>query len=143
MSLAPPEFFLDTAYAVALSVKSDSNHERAVALSRQVLRLRARLVTTQAVLIEIGNALASLRYRKAAIEMLSSMARDSTLEVVPVSDDLYQRALALYCGRHDKEWGLTDCVSFVVMGDRALTAALTTDRHFQQAGFQALLRQAG
>jgi uncharacterized protein len=39
----------------------------------------------------------------------------------------------------DKEWGLTDCVSFVVMQERKLTHALTTDRHFSQAGFADLL----
>ena len=40
-----------------------------------------------------------------------------------------------------KEWGLTDCISFIVMEDNGLTEALTTDEHFQQAGFRALLRE--
>jgi predicted nucleic acid-binding protein len=38
-----------------------------------------------------------------------------------------------------KDWGLTDCISFVVMKDNGLSDALTTDSHFQQTGFQALL----
>jgi len=48
--------------------------------------------------------------------------------------------LALFCSRLDKEWGLIDCVSFIVMQERGLTNALTTDEHFEQAGFRALLR---
>jgi len=50
--------------------------------------------------------------------------------------------LELYRQRPDKEWGLTDCLAFVVMRQRGLTEALTSDEHFEQAGFKALLRQA-
>ena len=48
----------------------------------------------------------------------------------------------LYEARMDKEWGLVDCLSFHVMWDRGLTKALTSDEHFEQAGFVALLRQS-
>jgi predicted nucleic acid-binding protein len=61
------------------------------------------------------------------------------IEVVPVSRALYERAFALYRGRNDKDWGMTDCVSFVVMEDRGIRQALTADDHFRQAGYQALL----
>jgi predicted nucleic acid-binding protein len=50
------------------------------------------------------------------------------------------RAFQLFSDRADKEWGLTDCVSFVVMADRGTREALTADEHFQQAGFVPLLR---
>jgi hypothetical protein len=53
---------------------------------------------------------------------------------------LYQQSLYFYSNRTDKEWGITDCLSFVVMHEQAISVALTTDVHFQQAGFQALLR---
>ncbi|KAF5428591.1 hypothetical protein C5S39_11130 [Candidatus Methanophagaceae archaeon] len=52
-----------------------------------------------------------------------------------------QRAIDFYRDREDKEWGLTDCISFIVMGDQGLTDALTADEHFEQAGFRALLRE--
>ena len=54
---------------------------------------------------------------------------------------LLRRGLDLYEARTDKEWGLVDCVSFIVMSDRGLTEALTSDEHFEQAGFVALLRR--
>jgi len=72
--------------------------------------------------------------------LLDSLETDPNVDILPVSEPLYARALQLYRERPDKEWGLTDCVSFLVMRDRRLTEALTTDEHFQQAGFRALLR---
>jgi predicted nucleic acid-binding protein len=58
-----------------------------------------------------------------------------------MSEDLYERAFRFYQSRQDKEWGITDCISFVIMQDRGLTEALTTDENFQQAGFRALLKE--
>jgi len=54
---------------------------------------------------------------------------------------LFADGFGLYQGRPDKEWGLVDCVTFVVMKKRGITEALTADEHFEQAGFQALLRR--
>jgi predicted nucleic acid-binding protein len=60
------DLFLDTSYAIALSSPSDTGHERAVALSLEIERLKPAIVTTRPVLIEIGNALAKPKYRSAA-----------------------------------------------------------------------------
>jgi len=43
----------------------------------------------------------------------------------------------------DKEWGLVDCLSFVIMRERGITEALTPDRHFTRAGFKALFINSG
>ena len=93
----------------------------------------------RSVIVEIGNALSKQRYRHAAVELLQSLEADPNVTIVRLTEDLYARAFRLFRERPDKEWGLTDCVSFVVMQDRKITEALTTDEHFQQAGFQALL----
>ena len=135
------EVFLDTAYAIALSSTNDQFHARAVALAEQLEALGTRLVTTRAVLLEIGNALSKQRYRQAAVQLLASLEADPKVDIVPLSESLYARAMQLYRERPDKEWGLTDCESFLIMQDRGLTEALTTDEHFQQAGFRALLRE--
>jgi predicted nucleic acid-binding protein len=134
------EIFLDTAYAIALSSVSDEHHERAVLISEDLEAAQSRLLTTRAVVLEIGNALAKRRYREAAVELLSALEEDSNVEIVPVSEELYEKAFELYRHRPDKEWGLTDCISFVVMEERGIQSALTTDGHFAQAGFEALLR---
>ncbi|HEX6649297.1 MAG TPA: PIN domain-containing protein [Pyrinomonadaceae bacterium] len=131
--------FLDTSYAVALSALTDQNHQRAVELSEELETSGSQFVTTRAVLLEIGNALARVRHREAAVKLLTAVENDPKVEIVGASDELYLRALAMYRGRLDKEWGLIDCMSFVVMKDKGLTDALTADKHFQQAGFHALL----
>ena len=135
------EVFLDRAYAIALSAPSDQLYARDVELEEQLEALGTRLVTTRAVLLEIGNALSKPRYRQAAVQLLAALEADPKVDIVPLSESLYARARQLYHERPDKEWGLTDCVSFLVMQDRGLTEALTTDEHFQQAGFRALLRE--
>ncbi len=136
------EVFLDSAYATALAASSDQLHTKAMALAGQLEADGTRLVTTRAVLLEIGNALSKRRYRGAAVQLLAALAADPLVEVVALSEGLYARAFRLYQERPDKEWGLIDCSSFVVMQERGLTAALTADEHFEQAGFRALLRQS-
>ena len=83
--------------------------------------------------------MAKQRYRSAAIKLLTALEEDPNVEIIPLSEELYKRGLRLYRERLDKEWSLTDCISFVVMQERGLTEALTTDKHFQQAGFNVLL----
>lgn len=90
--------------------------------------------------LEIGNALSRLPYREAAVALLKSLEEDPNVEIVSLTEELYKEAFELYQQRTDKEWGMTDCISFTVMRERNLQEALTTDKHFQQAGFKALLR---
>jgi predicted nucleic acid-binding protein len=140
--MIPPEVFLDTAFALALANPNDVLHGRTTILADQLEAAHTRLITTRAILLEIGNSLAKLRYRAASVQLLQSLETDPNVEIIPLSDDLYERAFQLYQQRPDKEWSLTDCISFVVMQDRGLTHALTPDKHFQQAGHRALLRDA-
>jgi len=134
------EVFLDTSFAIALSSITDQNHERAVRLANQIETNKTRLVTTQAILLEIGNSLSKQKYRAAAIQLLESIEADPNVEVVLLTNSLYRLAFSLFKQRDDKEWGLVDCISFIVMQDRGIADALTTDTHFQQAGFRALLK---
>lgn len=133
------ELFLDTSYAVALAVRTDPFHHKARAISSGIELKKAKLVTTRAIALEIGNSLAKQRQRPGAVQLLDSLDSDPRIEVVPLSDSLYRRGFDLFRQRMDKEWGLTDCISFLVMQDRGLTDSLTTDHHFEQAGFRALL----
>ena len=62
------------------------------------------------------------------------------MEIVSPSLDLFEQGVELFAHRPDKQWSLTDCISFVVMQDRGLTEALTANHHFEQAGFVAMLK---
>src|SRR5262245_38611219 len=65
----------------------------------------------------------------------------SGYEIVPASAALFAKGLHLHEQRPDKEWSLTDCIWFVVLSDRGISRALTHDHHYEQAGFEALLRR--
>jgi uncharacterized protein len=136
------EVFLDTAYAIALSSPDDQLHKDALALANELETEGARLVTTWGVILEIGNCLSKQRYRAAGVRLIASLLADPKVEIVPLSPEMLKGAYPLYKERADKEWGLTDCVSFVVMGERGIGEVLTADEHFRQAGFQPLLRPA-
>ena len=133
------ELFLDSAFVIALSIETDSFHKKAAQISENLEG--EILVTTRAILLEIGNALSKPPYRKASVALLRSLETDETVVIVPLSEDLYQKGMTLFVKRTDKEWGLIDCISFVVMQERKISEALTTDVHFQQAGFHALMRE--
>jgi hypothetical protein len=90
--MAETEVFPDTAYAIALSAPNDSHHGQAVKLARWIEASSIRLVTTRAVMLEIGNALAKARYRKAAVELLDAMENDNTVEIVTLSEEFWGRA---------------------------------------------------
>jgi predicted nucleic acid-binding protein len=92
-------------------------------------------------LLEFCDGLAKLRYRGLAVRSVEYLRRDQTVEIVSTSSQILHAAWQLFKSRSDKEWGLTDCTSFVIMRQLGLHVALTADRHFQQAGFQALLLQ--
>ncbi len=134
------KLFVDTSYAVALSSVSDQHNQQARLLAQQIRQYKSTFITTRAVLFEIGNSLSRLRFRKEGATLLTTFESDVNVEIVNVVSELYNRALQLFVKRPDKEWSLTDCLSFVVMQERGLTDALTSDEHFEQAGFRALLR---
>ena len=134
-----PPIFIDTGYILALVNKTDQYHEQARATASLVY---PPFITTEAVLTEIGNALAKARWRQLGMNTLKALRNDPNIETVPVDTTLFDRAVKLYSSRLDKEWGLTDCISFVVMEERNSTQVLTTDRHFEQAGFQNVLIDA-
>ncbi len=135
-----PDLFLDTGYVVALVSKRDEHHRQAHRLAEEVKQSRSSIVTTDAVLVEIGNALAAVRFRATAVGYVERLRKDPAAEIVPVTPDLLQRGFTLYKERQDKEWGWTDCISFIIMREWSLRDALTADGNFEQAGFNALLR---
>jgi predicted nucleic acid-binding protein len=130
---------VDTAYVLALISHRDQWHHHASRWSRQLEAGRVPLLTTEFVLTEVGNALASVIERKFAVETIKTLQASEYVEIIPASRMLFDAGLDLYASRLDKDWGLTDCTSFVVMKERGIGDALTVDRHFQQARFRALL----
>lgn len=132
------KIFVDTLFIVALINKRDQHHQKALELSEEFENYP--LITTDAVFLEVGNALSS-NYKNEAVELMEYFLESDDVEVVRLSPDLFDEALNLYKKHQDKSWGLVDCISFVVMKRYEVTQSLTFDRHFIQAGFQALMKQ--
>ncbi len=131
--------FVDTGYVYAVLSPRDQWHREAVLWQEKIISERLSLITTEFVLTEIADGLAAVNYRQTALQTIRLFYENPLVEIVPATSALFAQAVNLYERRPDKNWGLTDCTSFVVMTENKLAEALTTDDHFRQAGFTALL----
>jgi predicted nucleic acid-binding protein len=129
--------FADTAFFLALINPRDQYHTLAAELNS---RLEAPLLTTAWVLVEFANAISASQSRKSFERVLTRLQSEADATIVEPKSELFARGCRLYISRPDKDWSLTDCISFVVMERDGLADALTADRHFEQAGFRPLLR---
>lgn len=131
--------FLDSSGIIAFLASDDAHHVPAVQEFNALYTRRQPLVTTAVVLCEVGDGFACRHNWEAARPLLERIYFDPQIEVVSLDLPLLRRALDLKARRQDKRWGLTDCVSFVVMQERGISTAFTADHDFVQAGFRALL----
>ncbi len=88
----------------------------------------------------MADGFANTRHRSLVQPLITRWRHSPLSEVVPVSASLLNEAIELYHRYQDKAWTLTDCISFLIMRERGITEALTGDRHFEQAGFIAMLK---
>jgi uncharacterized protein len=128
--------FADTFYFLALFNKSDKAHARAWLFNAADVPA----VTTTWVSTEVADAFAAPGNRELFLQLLETLHQSPEMKIVPASQELFDCGVELFRQRADKDWALTDCISFVVMQDQGITDALTGDRHFEQAGFRALLK---
>jgi len=128
--------FADTSFYVAILSPHDAWHDRAVSFAAG---FTGRIVTTEFVLVEVGNFFCRGRGRMMFETLIDNLDRAEDIEIIPASAELFREGFALYRARPDKEWSFTDCVSFAVMHSSEIAEALTADHHFEQAGFSILL----
>jgi len=135
-------WFADTSGWAAWLGRRERFHDLAQSLVAEAWRDDRHLVTTNYVLTEIAALLSSpLRVpRPQQIQFVTDLRNAPWVDIIHVDPALDSAAWALWTSRPDKEWSLVDCASFVVMQRDGLTGALTTDRHFEQAGFVRLLK---
>jgi predicted nucleic acid-binding protein len=131
--------FLDTNGWLALLNASEELHQRADAFWRSLGNRNYSVVLTDWIIAETGNGLARTLARERFALIAQSLFTNPRCRVVFVTPSLVRQGLDLFRQRADKQWGLVDCVSFSVMTNEGINEAFTTDRHFEQAGFKALL----
>ena len=131
--------FADTFHFLALLSPEDEHHGRVKTYAET---FRGAIVTTEWILTEVANGLSGSPYRREAARLIATLPLIPNVIVIGSDPELFQRGTRLYADRPDKEWSLTDCISFTVMRDEKVTEALTRDHHFKQAGFVPLFADA-
>jgi len=136
------DLFADTSGWASWLNRAEPFHGLAVSLVSQARNAGRRLLTTNYVLAELVALLTSpLRMsRPQQIQFLTAIRSATWVDIVHIDFALDGAVWNLWQSRPDKEWSLVDCASFVVMQQRGLVEALTTDHHFEQAGFVRLLK---
>lgn len=136
------EVFADTAGWANFFVRTEPFHPQAKALMQNWHSQNINVVTTNYILLELVALLTSpLRVpRNEQIRTVEALKLSSWVDIVHITPSLDEQAWQLLKDREDKNWSLVDCSSFIVMQDRNITQAFTTDRHFEQAGFVPMLK---
>ncbi|MDD1413706.1 nucleic acid-binding protein [Dolichospermum sp. ST_con] len=134
------KIFADTGYWIALLNPDDDLHQKAKQITTSIKFIP--LVTSEMVFTELLNAFSGkgIYYRQKAVQFINYCFDNPEIEVVIQTDELFKSGLDLYNQRPDQAWSLTDCTSFHIMSQKNILEALAYDKHFEQAGFIALLR---
>ena len=130
--------FLDTYALIAWLNVRDPDHDR---VTEYFDAFDGVMICTEWVLMELADGFAAPPARAIVTRFLQKVRHDPLFEIVPYDLEIYDAGFELYAKRPDKDWPLTDCISFAVMAERGLTEALTADHHFEQAGFHAVFRK--
>ncbi len=133
--------FLDTSGLIGVVNADDQWHSQAETVWLELVSSSVALFTTSLILIELADGLSRLRHREMAIQTIEALRNSDLLTVVQSDAHREAQAWELYCERVDKEWGMTDCVSMMVMKEQNIQHVFTADSHFEQAGFHVLLKQ--
>jgi uncharacterized protein len=129
--------FVDTSFYIAVINRKDRWHSLANEYLDQYDEL---LLTSDFVLVEVGNWISHSGERNLFNSLVSDIESDRNTTVIGASHDWFKSGLSLYARRPDKDWSLTDCISIEIMNRHGLREALTTDHHFEQSGFEVLLK---
>lgn len=130
--------FVDTSYVLANVFKDDKHYIKALELSKTIASNKINIITTELILIEIADSLTKVKFRNDAVLAIRDLRKIAIVEKFDI--DFLSKAWDLFNSRLDKEWSMTDCFSFVIMEKYGIKQALTTDKHFEQAGFEILLK---
>lgn len=128
--------FLDTSYLLALELANDQNHQAAQAHWQQVITNTNTFVTTSYILDEAVTYFNSRNYHAKAVQVGSYLLISPSVQLIHVDESLFYLGWTYFQQHKDKQYSLTDSISFIIMQQYGIQVALTFDQHFVQAGFQ-------
>lgn len=131
--------FLNTSGLIAVVNTDDQWHNRAREAWEKLFSTNATLVTSSLIIVEIADGLSQIKRRPLAIQLVDSLRASNRITIIDSTPNLEQRAWELFKARMDKEWGMTDCASIVLMHDLGINDAFSLDSDFEQAGFNLVI----
>lgn len=132
--------FVDTSALIAIGNKRDAFHSQALKVREKLKQTKANFIITNGILLEFGNAFSPVNLKPTAIKLIEAITNSRKWHCVNIDDHLIQKGFELYKQVQDKNWGLVDCISIIVARDMSIREIFTTDHHFEQAGFEILLK---
>lgn len=133
------DIFVDTSGFYSLLVRRDAHHAAALQIVEKASRQKTLFVTTDYVVDETATLLKARKQTHLIPQFFSRIGLSAAIRVEWTDSDRFARTQALFLKHSDQDWSFTDCLSFVVMRQVELRDALTTDAHFEEAGFRQLL----
>lgn len=130
--------FIDTGFVIALESVTDQNHEKASQLWNELLKNLPEMVTTTYVIDEIVTFFNSRNRHAKAVEIGNRLMSSQSVQLIHVDKGLFDKGWQYFQQHDDKTYSMTDCISFIVMKEQGIEAALSFDKHFTQAGFEVL-----
>lgn len=127
--------FLDTSYLLALELSRDQNHPAAKQHWQKTIQSPPSFVTTSYVFDEVVTYFNSRGHHAKAVQFGNSLVVSASVELVHVDEALFYEVWQYFQQHHDKNYSLTDCISFIVMKRLSASTAFTFDDDFVQAGF--------
>lgn len=137
--MANPEVFVDTSGLYALIEKNDAHHARARRAVEQLLRGGRKLVVTDYIVDEAATLAKMRSGKRVAARLLDLVEQSAGIRIEWIGSSRFEATKTFFRKHADHGYSFTDCASFIVMNELDLAQALTTDRHFREAGFEALL----
>jgi len=136
------DIFVDTSGWMEFIVANQSHHPQCCQIIERAIASKSALITTNYVLSELVPLLSSRTRltRPQILDVMVTLSQMAEVEIVHITPELHRSAFELLRSRADKNWSWVDAASFVVMRNRGLTQALTSDQHFDQAGFERLIK---
>ena len=132
--------FVDNSALIALGNKQDTFYRQAQKIRRELIKTQRKFVTTSFVIVELCSAFSGVKLRSTAIDTVESIYKSDKWMYLDVDRKLMTKGFEHFKQMADKEWTLVDCVSMIVAKEFGIIEIFTNDHHFEQAGFQILLK---
>ncbi len=132
--------FVDTAALIAMGEKKDKFHEKALEVRDELKTSQSEFVTTNAVILELAGYFSQSQKRYTAIKLTEVINQSKKWDCIYIDDNLMTLGWDRFKKMSDKDWSLVDCISMIIAEKNGITEIFTTDHHFEQAGFDILLK---